>query len=184
MLNVQVPRAFDAVLRRAMAKRPDERYQSAAEFKQAIVAASSAHRRSRPAGVERDRSKRRRRSWSRRRHAAIRSARSRAWRLGLPLAALCLGRRRSGGVLLDRPAPRPSGHHGCCSRRAIRPQRCRTALATAARCERRAAAGGGCPPDGDGRHQRRGTRRSRPIRDPRTRPRRSNAGVGEMRVVN
>jgi serine/threonine-protein kinase len=41
-LNVQVPKAFDAVLRRAMAKRPDERYQTAAEFKQAIAAAASA----------------------------------------------------------------------------------------------------------------------------------------------
>ena len=41
VLNVQVPKAFDAVLKRAMAKRPDERFQTAAEFKQAIVAASS-----------------------------------------------------------------------------------------------------------------------------------------------
>ena len=41
-LNVQVPKGFDEVLRRAMAKRPDERYQSASEFQQAIVAASSA----------------------------------------------------------------------------------------------------------------------------------------------
>jgi eukaryotic-like serine/threonine-protein kinase len=38
-LNVQVPKAFDAVVRRAMAKRPDERYQTAAEFKQAIAGA-------------------------------------------------------------------------------------------------------------------------------------------------
>lgn len=38
-LNVQVPRGFDAVLRRAMAKRPDERYQTAAEFKQAVLSA-------------------------------------------------------------------------------------------------------------------------------------------------
>ena len=36
-LNVQVPRAFDAVVRRAMAKRPDERFQSAAEFKRALA---------------------------------------------------------------------------------------------------------------------------------------------------
>jgi hypothetical protein len=42
-LNVQVPKGFDEVLRRAMAKRPDERYQSASEFQQAIVAASSAY---------------------------------------------------------------------------------------------------------------------------------------------
>jgi eukaryotic-like serine/threonine-protein kinase len=41
-LNVQVPKGFDEVLRRAMAKRPDERYQSASEFQQAIVAATSA----------------------------------------------------------------------------------------------------------------------------------------------
>jgi serine/threonine protein kinase len=41
-LNVQVPKGFDEVLRRAMAKRPDERYQSASEFQQAIAAASSA----------------------------------------------------------------------------------------------------------------------------------------------
>jgi eukaryotic-like serine/threonine-protein kinase len=41
-LNVQVPKGFDEVLRRAMAKRPDERYQSASEFQQATVAASSA----------------------------------------------------------------------------------------------------------------------------------------------
>jgi eukaryotic-like serine/threonine-protein kinase len=41
-LNVQVPKGFDEVLRRAMAKRPDERYQSASEFQQALVAASSA----------------------------------------------------------------------------------------------------------------------------------------------
>jgi len=41
-LNVQVPKAFDAVLRRAMAKRPDERYQTAAELKLAIAAAAVA----------------------------------------------------------------------------------------------------------------------------------------------
>ena len=41
VLNVQVPKPFDAVLKRAMAKRPDERFQTAAEFKKAIIAASS-----------------------------------------------------------------------------------------------------------------------------------------------
>ena len=40
-LNFQVPKGFDEILRRAMAKRPDERYQTAAEFKQAIAAANS-----------------------------------------------------------------------------------------------------------------------------------------------
>ncbi len=40
-LNFQVPKGYDAILRRAMAKRPDERYQTAAEFKQAIQSASS-----------------------------------------------------------------------------------------------------------------------------------------------
>ncbi|HMD72737.1 MAG TPA: serine/threonine-protein kinase [Steroidobacteraceae bacterium] len=40
-LNFQVPKGYDAILRRAMAKRPDERYQTAAEFKQAILSASS-----------------------------------------------------------------------------------------------------------------------------------------------
>jgi eukaryotic-like serine/threonine-protein kinase len=40
-LNVQVPKGFDAVLRKAMAKRPDERYQSAAEFKQAVADAAA-----------------------------------------------------------------------------------------------------------------------------------------------
>lgn len=40
-LNVQVPKGFDAVLRKAMAKRPDERFQTAEEFKQAILAAGS-----------------------------------------------------------------------------------------------------------------------------------------------
>src|SRR5580658_7700823 len=38
-LNVQVPKGFDVILSRAMAKRPDERFQTAAEFKQAIAAA-------------------------------------------------------------------------------------------------------------------------------------------------
>ena len=40
-LNVQVPKGFDEVLRRALAKRPDERYQSAAEFEQAVLAAGA-----------------------------------------------------------------------------------------------------------------------------------------------
>ena len=40
-LNVQVPMAFDAVVRKALAKRPDDRYQSAAEFRQAILAVQS-----------------------------------------------------------------------------------------------------------------------------------------------
>jgi serine/threonine-protein kinase len=38
-LNVQVPRAFDALMRKALAKRPDERFQSAQEFVSAIEAA-------------------------------------------------------------------------------------------------------------------------------------------------
>jgi hypothetical protein len=41
VLNVQVPKGFDAVLRRAMAKRPDDRFQSAGEFKQALLAAKT-----------------------------------------------------------------------------------------------------------------------------------------------
>ncbi|MCU0898209.1 MAG: serine/threonine protein kinase [Burkholderiales bacterium] len=41
-LNVQVPPAFDAVMRRALAKRPDERYQSAREFADAIRQAAAA----------------------------------------------------------------------------------------------------------------------------------------------
>ena len=36
MLNATLPPAWDAVVRKAMAKNPDERYQNAAEFKQAI----------------------------------------------------------------------------------------------------------------------------------------------------
>jgi serine/threonine-protein kinase len=38
-LNVQVPRPFDAVMKRALAKRPDERFQTAREFAEAIKAA-------------------------------------------------------------------------------------------------------------------------------------------------
>jgi serine/threonine protein kinase len=41
VLNVQVPKGFDAVLRRAMAKRPDDRFQSAGEFKHALLAAKT-----------------------------------------------------------------------------------------------------------------------------------------------
>ncbi|MEO7206417.1 MAG: protein kinase [Steroidobacteraceae bacterium] len=40
-LNVQVPKACDALLARAMAKRPDERFQTAAEFKQALLSLGS-----------------------------------------------------------------------------------------------------------------------------------------------
>ncbi|MBK8117878.1 MAG: serine/threonine protein kinase [Sulfuritalea sp.] len=38
-LNVQVPRAFDAVMKKALAKRPDERFQTAQEFAAALVVA-------------------------------------------------------------------------------------------------------------------------------------------------
>ena len=41
-LNVQVPRAFDGVVQKALAKRPDERYQSAREFADAIRSAAAA----------------------------------------------------------------------------------------------------------------------------------------------
>ncbi len=41
-LNVQVPMAFDAVVRKALAKRPEERYQTAAEFRQAIIDVTNA----------------------------------------------------------------------------------------------------------------------------------------------
>lgn len=83
-LNVQVPTAFDAVLRRAMAKRPDERYQTAAEFKRAIITATS----STAAAVASD--------GSRSRSTVVRppgivgasAARERAWRWGLPIALL------------------------------------------------------------------------------------------------
>lgn len=38
-LNVQVPPAFDGVVKKALAKRPDDRFQSAAEFRAALMAA-------------------------------------------------------------------------------------------------------------------------------------------------
>jgi serine/threonine-protein kinase len=41
-LNVQVPRAFDTVMKKALAKRPDERYQTAQEFADAIRQAAAA----------------------------------------------------------------------------------------------------------------------------------------------
>lgn len=40
-LNFQVPAVFDRVVRKAMAKRPDERYQTAQEFSEALVSAMS-----------------------------------------------------------------------------------------------------------------------------------------------
>ncbi|RLJ68108.1 serine/threonine-protein kinase [Sulfurisoma sediminicola] len=40
-LNVQVPQAFDALIRKALSKRPDERFQSATEFAAALEAAAS-----------------------------------------------------------------------------------------------------------------------------------------------
>lgn len=40
-LNVQVPRPFDALIRKALAKRPDERFQSGREFAEAIKAAAA-----------------------------------------------------------------------------------------------------------------------------------------------
>jgi serine/threonine-protein kinase len=41
-LNVQAPRGFDAVVAKALAKRPDERFQTAGEFKSAILALCTA----------------------------------------------------------------------------------------------------------------------------------------------
>jgi len=41
-LNVQVPLMFDAVVRKAIAKRPEDRYQTAREFRDAIMAAGTA----------------------------------------------------------------------------------------------------------------------------------------------
>jgi serine/threonine-protein kinase len=42
ILNIQVPLELDAVVRKALAKRPDERYQTAREFADALKAASQA----------------------------------------------------------------------------------------------------------------------------------------------
>ncbi|MBL8487956.1 MAG: serine/threonine protein kinase, partial [Rhodocyclaceae bacterium] len=41
ILNVQVPRPFDALVKKAMAKRPDERFQSGREFAAALAAAAN-----------------------------------------------------------------------------------------------------------------------------------------------
>jgi predicted Ser/Thr protein kinase len=41
MLNVQVPKPFDAVIKKAMAKRPEDRFQTAREFADAIRAAAA-----------------------------------------------------------------------------------------------------------------------------------------------
>ena len=98
ILNVQVPRAFDAVVRRGMAKRPDERYQTAGEFKQAIMAASSGSPAAgAPAGAGQDQNQA-----TQMRPTAIADphpARSSAWRMGLPLAALCLAAVAAAGFL-------------------------------------------------------------------------------------
>jgi len=42
-LNVQAPRPFDQVVKRALEKRPEDRFQTASEFAQAIRAAADAH---------------------------------------------------------------------------------------------------------------------------------------------
>ncbi|MBU0751661.1 MAG: protein kinase [Gammaproteobacteria bacterium] len=42
-LNVQVPQAFDGLMQKALAKRPDERFQSAQEFAAALNAATAGH---------------------------------------------------------------------------------------------------------------------------------------------
>ena len=157
VLNVQVPRAFDAVLQRAMAKRPDERYQSAAEFKQAIVAASSATVVA-AAGVDRDP------------HASQatlveppggtgeRSARSRAWHLGLPLAALCLAGIAVAAYFWIEPHPTKKttvAAAGKPSSAAVP-----TALETTARANPVPPPAEALPPGRDDHHQRRWTRRS------------------------
>ncbi|MGF1615141.1 MAG: serine/threonine protein kinase [Gammaproteobacteria bacterium] len=43
-LNVQVPHAFDSVVSKALAKRPEERFQTAAEFKAALLSVRSPQR--------------------------------------------------------------------------------------------------------------------------------------------
>jgi hypothetical protein len=85
---VQVPRTFDALLHRALAKRPDERYQSAAEFKQAILTANS----SAAAGTRLDIDLNQGQTTlvNAPGTASPHPGRSRALRLGLPLAAVCL----------------------------------------------------------------------------------------------
>lgn len=50
-LNVQVPKAFDGLLAMAMAKRPDERFQSAAAFKAALSSISPSAASASPAAV-------------------------------------------------------------------------------------------------------------------------------------
>ena len=42
-LNFQVPRAFDGLMKKALAKRPDERFQTAQEFSAALQAAAAGH---------------------------------------------------------------------------------------------------------------------------------------------
>ena len=51
MLNVQVPRPFDAVIAKAMAKRPEDRFQTAREFSDAIRAAAEGSTAPGPAAV-------------------------------------------------------------------------------------------------------------------------------------
>ena len=50
-LSVTTPRAFDAVIAKALAKRPDDRFRSAAEFGEAIRAAAAAPGGADPAGL-------------------------------------------------------------------------------------------------------------------------------------
>ena len=50
-LSVTTPRAFDAVIAKALAKRPDDRFRSAAEFGEAIRAAAAAPGGAEPAGL-------------------------------------------------------------------------------------------------------------------------------------